>query len=377
MKRLFISVILVIVSFSFLQAQQKGAFISFEKETHDYGKINEGDGKAEYKFMFTNTGNAPLIINKVKASCGCTSPTWTEKPIMPGKKGFVSAVFNPRNRPGGFNKSITVESNTKKGINVLRITGEVIARVKTVKDYYPKEIGKLRLESNHFAFVRVYNNQVKKDTMKIFNSSDKNLKIEFGNTPKYLQLEVKPAVIKPGKKAYIIGTYNGTLVNDWGFVTSRVKVKINGESGNRDYITISAKIEEDFSKLTEKEKANAPKIAFEKIIFDFGKTKSAEKIEHDFKFKNEGKSDLIIRKIRSTCGCTTVDPEKKVIKPGESSSFKVIFSPGSRKGKQNKSIYVISNDPKKSNIRLVIKGEIIDPNKKKPIKKFTEEMPPD
>ncbi|MDA3954066.1 MAG: DUF1573 domain-containing protein [Bacteroidales bacterium] len=372
MKRLFISVVLVLISISFINAQQQGAFISFEKETHDYGKIKESDGKVEYKFVFTNTGNTPLIINKVKASCGCTSPTWTEKPIMPGQKGFVSAVFDPKNRPGNFNKTIFVESNSKNSRIVLRIKGEVIARTKTVNDYYPKELGQLRLETNHFAFVRVYNNQVKTDTLKIYNSSDSDLKITFENIPAYLKLVAKPAVLKPGKKGYIIGTYDGAKVNDWGFVSSRIKVLINGVSGNRDYITISAKVEENFSKLSEKEIANAPQIVFDNISYYFGKTKSTDKIEHDFKFKNEGKSDLIIRKIRSTCGCTTVAPEKTVIKPGESSSFKAIFTPGSRKGKQRKSIYVISNDPKKFNVRLLIKGEIITDQKQNDTKKYSK-----
>lgn len=372
MKRLFISIVFVLVSISFLNAQQKGAFISFEKEIHNFGKIKEGDGKVEYKFEFTNTGNSPLIINKVKASCGCTSPTWTEKPIMPGKKGYVSAVFDPRNRPGTFNKSIYVETNTEKGKVVLRITGEVQAREKTVKDYYPKEIGQLRLETNHFAFVRVYNDQIKKDTLKIYNESDSDMKITFKNIPEHLKLETKPAVLKPGKKGYVIGTYDGSKVSDWGFVTSKVKVLINGESDQRDYITVSAKIEEDFSKLTEKEIENAPQIVFEDISYFFGKIKSKDKIEHEYKFKNEGKSDLLIRKIRSTCGCTTVAPKSKVVKPGESSSVKVIFNPGTRSGKQNKSIYVITNDPKKSNVRLTIKGEIIADQKQLENRKYSE-----
>ena len=359
MKRLILSLITVVAIISLANAQQKGAYISFEKEVHDFGKIKEDDGKVEYKFIFTNTGNAPLILNKVKASCGCTSPTWTEKPIMPGEKGFVSAVFDPRNRPGNFNKSIFVETNTDKGRNILRITGDVIAREKTVEDYYPKALGELRLETNHFAFVRVYNDQVKKDTLKIYNSSDSNMEVSFNNVPKYVDLKVVPSVLKPGAKGYVLGTYDGEIVNDWGFVSDRVQVLINGESGNRQYLTISAKIEEDFSRLTEKELENAPKISFEDESFNFGKTASSDKIEHDFKFTNTGKSDLIIRKIRSTCGCTTVAPEKTTIKPGESSSFKAIFNPGSRKGTQTKSIYVISNDPKNSSVRLSIRGEIL------------------
>lgn len=359
MKKLILSFMTVVAFYGFIQAQQKEAFISFEKEVHDFGKIQESEGKVEYKFIFTNTGGAPLIINKVKASCGCTSPTWTEKPIMPGQTGFVSAVFDPRNRPGSFNKSIFVETNTQKGRNILRITGNVIPREKTVEDYYPKTLGDLRLETNHFAFVKVYNNQIKKDTLKIYNSSDSEMKVTFANMPKYLNLKVVPEVLKPGEKGYILGVYDAKKANDWGFVSDRVQVLINGKSGSRQTLTISGRIEEDFSKLTKKELENAPLISFEDESYNFGKSTQREKIEHEFKFTNNGKSDLIIRKIRSTCGCTTVAPEKTVIKPGEASSFKAIFSPGSRKGRQSKSIYVISNDPKNSNVRLTIKGEII------------------
>lgn len=360
MKKFILSIISVLLIAGFTNAQQKEANISFDKKIHDFGKINESDGKVEHKFVFTNTGSSPLIITNVKASCGCTSPTWTEKPVMPGQKGFVSAVFDPRNRSGNFNKSIFVETNTSKARNILRIVGEITPREKTVEDYYPKTIGALRLETNHFAFVKVYNDQIKRDTLKIYNSSDSKMLVSFKNIPSYLKLSVSSKELKPGEKAYILGEYNGEKANDWGFISARVKVLINGQSGNRDYITISAKIEEDFSKLTKAEKLNAPKIVFDKAIFNFGETKSKDKIEHSFAFKNEGKTDLIIHKIRTTCGCTTVAPEKTVIKPGESSSFKAIFNPGGRKGTQRKSIYVISNDPSNPNVRLMITGNLLD-----------------
>ncbi|MBU8891201.1 MAG: DUF1573 domain-containing protein [Bacteroidales bacterium] len=358
MKKLIISLISVLVFVSYVNAQQKGANISFEKEIHDFGKIKEDGGKVEYKFAFTNTGNSPLIITKVKASCGCTSPTWTEKPVMPGQKGFVKAVFDPVRRPGNFNKSISVESNSEKGRNILRITGEVSAREKTIVDFYPKTMGELRLETNHMAFVRVYSTEIKTDTLKIINTSDSNMKITLTNVPDYLKLTTVPAVLKPGKKGYIIGEYNGATVNDWGFVTDRVKVYLNNKQAAEGAITISAKIEEDFSHLSETEILNAPKIVFEEKTFNFGESDYNEKVEYLFKFKNEGKSDLIIRKIRTTCGCTTVAPENKTIKPGASSSFKTIFNPGSRTGTQRKSIYVVTNDPKSSNVRLMITGKI-------------------
>jgi uncharacterized membrane protein len=110
--------------------------------------------------------------------------------------------------------------------------------------------------------------------------------------------------------------------------------------------------------LTPQERKNAPQVKFEKTTFNFGTAKPHSKVNHTFQFKNTGKRDLKIRKIRATCGCTTVEPSNSVIPPGESSSFEAIFSTGSRKGYQRKMIYFISNDPENSTIRLNIKGKV-------------------
>jgi hypothetical protein len=359
MKKIVLGIISLVLISSFVFAQQKDAFISFGKEIHNFGKIKESNGKVEYKFEYVNTGNSPLIITNVKASCGCTSPTWTEKPVMPGQKGFVSAVFDPSNRPGKFNKSIMVESNSSKSRVVLRITGEVAPREKTVEDYYPKTIGELRLETNHFAFVQVGNNELKRDALKIYNASSSGMEVSFENVPKYLSLRLSTPVLNPGEKAYIVGEYDGAKANDWGFITDRVKVVVKNHEQKIGSMTISAKIEEDFSHLSEKERRDAPIITFENPDFDFGSTKSKNKIEHVFKFKNEGKRDLIIHKIRATCGCTAIAPQKTVIKPGETSSFKATFTPGSRTGKQRKSIYVICNDPSKPTVRVMFSGQLL------------------
>ncbi|MDK2979285.1 MAG: hypothetical protein PWP52_1999 [Bacteroidales bacterium] len=356
----FILIFSLITVFAF--AQQRGAKISFEKDIHDFGKIKEDEGMVAYEFIFTNTGNEPLVITNVRATCGCTTPTWTQKPVMPGEKGFVKAAFDPRNRPGNFNKSIIITTNTiNKSQVILRIMGEVLPREKTIEDYYPKTIGALRLQSNHLPFTRVYNNQVKIDTLKIYNASDQILKLSFQNVPEYLKLKVSPDELRPKEKGFIIGEYDGRKVNDWGFIVDRVSMLINGENISGNSITISAKVEEDFSHLTVKEKENAPKIEFEEKNFNFGKVPFSQKqVEKEFVFKNTGKRDLIIRKIRTTCGCTTTNLEKKVLKPGESSSFNAVFKFGSRKGMQRKTIYVISNDPSNPEERLTISVEIVD-----------------
>lgn len=117
--------LLVCLVFSLAAMAQKPV-ISFDVKEHDFGKINEKDGSVTYVFNFTNKGNAPLVISRVQASCGCTTPTWSKEPIEPGKKGAVTVTYNTANRPGMFTKTITVYSNDALEQTVLIIKGEVI-----------------------------------------------------------------------------------------------------------------------------------------------------------------------------------------------------------------------------------------------------------
>jgi hypothetical protein len=98
--------------------------MKFEKELHDFGTVTEGE-MATYEFTFTNSGKEPIIISNVAASCGCTTPSWTREPVMPGKKGSIKAVYNSQNRPGPFNKQITITSNGATPTKVLTIKGNV------------------------------------------------------------------------------------------------------------------------------------------------------------------------------------------------------------------------------------------------------------
>lgn len=101
-----------------------GAKIRFEEMEHQYGTIQKGgDGDCEFKFW--NDGNEPLILQNVKASCGCTTPSYTQKPVMPGQSGVIKVHYNTNNI-GGFSKTVTVTSNAVDNPRVvLRIKGNV------------------------------------------------------------------------------------------------------------------------------------------------------------------------------------------------------------------------------------------------------------
>lgn len=131
MKKIVFALIML-GSFSLLKAQPGNlnlqsageAKITFEKTSHDFGNIKEGS-QATVVFKFKNTGNAPLILTNVEASCGCTVPTWSSQPIAPGASGEIKAVFDSKGRPGNFNKTITVKHNAPGKTDYLSIRGFV------------------------------------------------------------------------------------------------------------------------------------------------------------------------------------------------------------------------------------------------------------
>ena len=106
--------------------------LQFEKETHEFGNVVQGT-PVSYEFKFKNTGNAPIVISNVQASCGCTTPEWTNTPVLPGKSGSIKAQYNAA-AMGAFNKSITVTSNATNASQVVFIKGTVVdkAAVKAV-----------------------------------------------------------------------------------------------------------------------------------------------------------------------------------------------------------------------------------------------------
>ena len=88
---------------------------------------------------------------------------------------------------------------------------------------------------------------------------------------------------------------------------------------------------------------NAPQIEFEKITHDFGTLNEGDIVKFPFKFKNIGKSDLVISNVTVGCGCTVASKPEDAIKPGEKSQIVVQFNTTGKAGPQRKQVTVFSN----------------------------------
>ena len=101
------------------------AVIDFTEYEHNFGKVKEG-GKVACIFTFSNTGTADMVVNSAVASCGCTVPKYSGKPVSPGKTGNIEVLFDTEGRSGIQTKTITVRSNATTPVVILKITTEVI-----------------------------------------------------------------------------------------------------------------------------------------------------------------------------------------------------------------------------------------------------------
>jgi hypothetical protein len=330
------------------------------KAEHDFGKFKEEAGRQTYDFVVSNSGNQPLVIQNIVASCGCTIPDWTKSPIPPKGTGKITAIYDPSNRPGPFNKTLSVYTNSKPEITVLVIKGEVIPHEKTVEELFIFPAGPVRFESNHLAFTNVKKNEKKIRTMQVINTSSQPAKIEFENVPSHLMLKASPLTLKPGQKGLIEGTYDATKNPGWGYTTDMVKIKINGQVDQNVFYAVSANLVEDFSGLSKDELAKSPVFNVEAKTVELGKIPGSVAKDVEFKFTNTGKSDLIIRHIKASCGCTAIQQgiQGQGIKPGESGTIKAVFNSGSYKGKVTKAIYVYTNDPNNSEVVLMLNADV-------------------
>jgi hypothetical protein len=335
-----------------------GAFaqakIQFSNTKHDFGNVKEANGPVSHVFTFKNTGNAPLVIQNVETTCGCTSPEYTKEPVQPGKSGIVKATFDPSGRPNYFDKNLTVISNAETNRVVLNIKGNVEAKVLTVEEQYPYAIDKVRFKNNIFELYKVLSTGIRTENMEVINTGPTPAILVFENVPEHINIKADPVSIPAGAKGTISCTYNAAKKKDYGYVTDDITVKIKSIKGT---LTVRANIDEDFSALTPAELEKAPVAAAEKTNHQFDKIKKGSKVNATFEIKNDGKTDLIIRKITSDCNCVQSSIDSNTVKPGKSATLKLELTANDL-GEKFYGTTVITNAPKQKSLTFYLIGTI-------------------
>jgi len=356
----FLFIVFFLSYTALINGQEKSSMVFSEKELN-FGTVRAVDGLITHDFVFTNQGKVPLILNDVKSTCGCTVPEWPREPVLPGKSGKISVSFNPSGQSGAVNKTIRILSNASNSPVALAVRGVVIPAEK-VEETYKFTIGDIRLETIYAAFGEIYKGRSARYSIKVFNTNQEQpATLTFRSIPAHLKITASPISIAPQQEGILELEYNSDLIHSWDYTVDRLDLLINGKVVPNNRINVTATIKEDFSALTAEQLSMAARAEFDSHQHNFGSITADRIVEHIFVLTNTGKSDLHIRKVSASCGCTAVQPAKTTVLPGESTEIKAVFNARGREGNQKKAITVITNDPRQTRSILWINAVVQKP----------------
>lgn len=347
--------VLVFILIPFLGFCQKPV-IEFEKTTHEFGEIDENGGNAVYDFVFKNTGTTPLILTNVRASCGCTTPTWTREPVAPNQTGSVKVSYNPKNRPGRFSKSITINSNAENMVVVLNIKGNVKSKPADPYAKFRFKIGNLKMLSSTINMGNVMNSAVVEKSFDIVNQGENPVTVQLKSVPAMITANITPATLKKGEQGKMTIKLDAAKANEWDFVSS--KLTITTSEGASEDLVVTANIREDFSAQAAENYVNSPVAVFSKKEIDLGVLAPNSTTTNEFTIENTGKSNLIIRKIKTSDQDIIVSMPKTVIKPGKNAKVTVTFKVNEQTGNKIKVVTFTTNDPRNVHTSFRVFGEV-------------------
>lgn len=324
-------------------------------QEHDFGAFNEDDGKVRTEFRFVNESARPVSIKMVRSSCGCTVPEYSHKPIQQGDTASITAVYNPTGRPGRFSKSLVAYLDDGSQER-LHIKGVVIGAQNTLRSRFPIEAGPVRLRSRIVPFGAVKSGKLKSQFVDVYNASAEPVVPRWKDVPPYLRITAAHDTVAPGEQGVYSMVFTSWNRIPYGILTDSITFEVPGAEPVK--VEIAAIIEEDFSGLSEKQLADAPRISLSTDMLDFGDfTPASGPLTREFTVTNNGRSDLILRRVYTgDPGFTVKLPKSLKIKKGKSAKVSVTFNPeGFASGLLNARLQVIANDPERplTTVRLV------------------------
>lgn len=325
------------------------ADIKWLKVNHNFGAFNENDGPVTCSYRYVNSGDKPLVIVSARATCGCTSPKYSDKKLAPGDTAEISVTFNPKGRLGRFEKKVYVETNTRDSRSILTLGGVIIGSPETLAERFPYSYRRVNLSNRIVPLGEVYKGRTKSVFVDVYNSSTDTLRPKAIAMPQYLEVDMAPEILPPGQQGTLVLYVRSDKCQKWGLIDSNVSI-VDDRDNPADTININTvlTVNEDFSQLSEADLAKAPICAPSTDSLDFGTidTTIPETLTRSFELSNIGKNKLAIRRIYTETPGVVIDYNTKDIKSGNSSMVTVNISPSELSGDMlNSRISIITNDP--------------------------------
>lgn len=353
--------IVSLVIFAVLAATGRatGPEVRFVETTYDFGAFDENDGTVKCVFTYVNTGDEPLTIVASRATCGCTSSSYTKEAVEPGDSGYVEVSYNPTGRPGRFSKKVYVDFNTERPRQTLLIKGVVIGGSNTLRGRYPVDAGALKLRSGNILLGEVTNGKSKTAFFEAYNATADSLTPRWVGLPRGVKVDTATPTVGPGEQV----TYTLFFVPEkdmYGIYTDTLRLQAAPGLQPVD-VGMIAIVDEDFTRMTPGQRRDAPAIEFESTTLDFGDIdRNGGPVTRSFTFSNTGKSTMHVRRVYTTDPGITVTTTADKLKHGKEAVVNVTVDPMSIPSEiLNGRISVIVNDPRNPTSVVRAVGQIV------------------
>lgn len=315
-------------------------------------------GQIEYRKPFTaefelkNKSKHKLRISRVETSCGCVVAEYPDKEI-PADEPFTVRMTYDAMQMGHFNRFADVYSSDSDTPVTLTMKGIVVREVVDFSGTYPFKIGTIQADMNTIEFDDVFSGQRPQQSFHIRNVGTETLQPVAMHLPNYLEAEVSPSKIAPGRSGVVTFTLISDNLADLGL--TQTKIYLGEKPGDKvsadKEINVSAVLLPTFDNMSERELKLAPVMQLSTEQLDLGAFAGKKKLKGEITIKNDGKSDLRINNLQMFTAGVSLSLNKAVITPGQEAKLKVTAD-----AKQLKSIggdpriLVITNDPKKPKV---------------------------
>lgn len=317
---------------------------------YDFGTFREAEGKKTGCVRFVNKGKEPTVINRVKPTCGCTVAEYTEGEIAPGDTATVSFTYNPAGRPGRFLKHIKVYTGLDDALTSVTIKGTVIGAPQTLAREYPVDAGALRLSTDTLNMGHITAGASRNEFIHGYNQSSDSVKFAWSALPSCLSLGISSHDVAPGNIFTISFYLNSTKDLELGSNIFPITLSYTTPQGEHVEIpfVVKAYIDPDFSSISPEEMKKAPSANLYPTLAELGTVTEADgHIKLRFNLRNEGKSNLDVRRIYSPqirlAKCARVPFS---LKPGKEKQIEIEVDAGLiPAGLFNIPVEVLTSDP--------------------------------
>lgn len=352
-------ILLIVLSVCELNAYGQSP-LQFARPEWNFGSVPEENGPIVHRFEAENRGEYPEVILDVTASCGCTKPEFSRRPIRPGETTAVTVRFDPAGQSGSIDRTLVVYGSGNQVIGRLRITGRVEPRPRTIKERYPVEAGNgIRLTNNYLPFENLPHGRETGAEIGIANESAAAQRIRFvgEQTSGLLTIEA-PEVLGPGEEAAVRVVYRvPERCKRYGTITDLYALETDGR---RSDVRIAARgilvdAPQESGSVAPEAKASPGSIRLGDVKRNGGPRSDT------LRLLNPGDAPLHVRAVETPEGFSCSLEAGTRIPAGKSLPFEIGIDPSGREfGLAGGRLLIVTDDPKHPTLRVRITANIID-----------------